>query len=655
MKTRKGIMWLAVILATALACVPAACSSDRSGYRINVPEDELSAYLGTYELPQYDVINDTGEICSEYKVKVKNVTDPDGENVEIEYGSIEAEKVGVYTVTYSASSSAKKASKVSDAAVRVRFSHEPPGIQIPAGELPTSYIQGATYNLPRITFTGSPDYTKTHIKLYHRSTADGEREEVEIVNSTFTAQFDSGEYVLVVHAESAVGAFRDREFVVPARPGPDTVVPGKVTYFDETFGLSQAKAGHGCTVEFSEETHREGENGSLKVEFNDFDANTSMIELGNLIERDISDYEFLTYYVYNPNEDFALLAGYAWFGDEECEYGKWTEVTVKTEDIVSGNTGCSSADITGLRVRLFPKTVAVIPDGVVAYISPIYAWNYAMMGKSSVMLQEGYETCETERYTPRDQDVESIVKTSGDEKIVWNENAGTFTIEAGLAPGRYEVVLTLTDSEENADTYTLTVDVIPAIGADGKIAHFDKEYGYMQVEPDKNVTLAYSMQHHYEDEEGSLELTFHGATGQLPMRFAHPSTTRVLDYDYIVYRVYNPNKYTIIASWAWFAPVEVEPDSWGEVKWHIADGFPNSGATANNISGLRFRIADPAGKDGEMKNGSKVYLSAVYVGKGIFEGNNKKNVFEGYEATSSDAFTAINVTVTHKSGYCRGA
>ena len=95
MKTRKRILCLTIVLAAMLSCVLTACSSGKNGYRINVPEEELNAYLGAYELPAFDVVSDSGEIRSEYKVRVKSVIDPDGENTEVEYGYIEAEKVGV--------------------------------------------------------------------------------------------------------------------------------------------------------------------------------------------------------------------------------------------------------------------------------------------------------------------------------------------------------------------------------------------------------------------------------------------------------------------------------------------------------------------------------------------------------------------------------
>lgn len=62
MKTKARLVLLASLLFVLSLFLLTACNV--SGLKINVPEEPLNAYVGLYEVPVFEVVNDSGEFMS---------------------------------------------------------------------------------------------------------------------------------------------------------------------------------------------------------------------------------------------------------------------------------------------------------------------------------------------------------------------------------------------------------------------------------------------------------------------------------------------------------------------------------------------------------------------------------------------------------------
>lgn len=363
MKEQKMKGRIARLLAPCLCvmCVAplVACGENAT---IDVPNEMLEAYVGEYEIPDFEVVNSSGEILTWYSVAPSKVTGPDKKSVEIEDGVIEVETPGVYTITL-------EGKGVKKASYKVNFAYEPPLVS-PMSSLPKAYLRGAWYPIPQFRFENA-DVSKSEIKLYYRS-EKGVKTELPLLEGGFTGQADTGEYIFVVRAVSFLGVEKEYEFVVKAGKGTDNVVSGKIAYFDEEFGVSQVTSGANMVLSYSTDYAYGSEAGSLKVEFGEFNPGASLVYLTNLIEGDVSEYTHLVFRVYNPNP-IPIYAGYAWFGDTPCPSNQWTEVKWP---IAKGfpNSGASVGNLTGLAVRLFRYTAdAALMNDRTVYVSAIYA------------------------------------------------------------------------------------------------------------------------------------------------------------------------------------------------------------------------------------------------------------------------------------------
>ncbi|MDE5896508.1 MAG: hypothetical protein K2H43_01695, partial [Clostridia bacterium] len=141
MKSKLRI-WLSAVCASlfilAMSLGLVACGSKE--LRIDVPERiEEDLGTGTYVVPRYDVVNGAGVIMAGYTVRLKSVTDPNGEAAEI---SREASTIvtlvgaGEYVFVYTADSD-----KVDDATVIMDFADRTaPTINLSSSQFPAFFI-----------------------------------------------------------------------------------------------------------------------------------------------------------------------------------------------------------------------------------------------------------------------------------------------------------------------------------------------------------------------------------------------------------------------------------------------------------------------------------------------------------------------------------
>ncbi|MDR3319364.1 MAG: hypothetical protein LBS99_07990, partial [Clostridiales bacterium] len=537
----------ALLLCVLLAAGVFACNNRQTAALfINVPEAVQQAECGVYTVPDFEVVDANGEIHSEYSVTLKSAKDPDGGAVTLlqDGKAINADKIGTYSLTFTASG-------VADAVLKVAFTKAPPTVVLDEEtEIPEYYFKGVRYPIPQFSYGGGADLSKSNLKLYHVAPDSANREEIDLSGGGFTAAFATGSYVIVIHAEGSFGNAKDYEYTVLAADGPSEIVQGKIGYFDEEFGLKQATGLRGneanITTEYVTDTRYKDEAGSLKVTFTEWD-DRNLLQLGNLLESDISDYEYLVYRVYNPNE-FRLMAGWGWFGDTSCPAGRWTTVSVPVSSINGDNYAgiptASSSDVTGLCIRVAGHDVVAgvvpLPADTSFYISALYAIPYP----------------------------------------------------AATPPTEGERV-------------------------SGKIGYFDTEYGLQQIEAETgkfdNIETEYVTDKYYGAEAGSIKVTFTFWDADNLLRLRNLFETDVSDYDYLVYRVYNPNDFDMMAGYAWFGDTTCKQNAWTAISVDLLNGLPNSGRTTADITGLGIRVAGAGGT--AVPAGTSFYISALYAGK----------------------------------------
>ena len=158
---------------------------------------------------------------------------------------------------------------------------------------------------------------------------------------------------------------------------PDTIVPDKIAYFDEEFGLSQVSVYWPAEHKISFDTsikHGE-EKGSLKVDI--VKPQDNYILLNSPYIKDVSAYDSIIFYVYNP-ADTAFKMGTTWAADTEIVPGQWTEVKIPVSLFADSSitdmngTVLAATDITGLPLRIF--SADAMSAGDCFYISVMYGF-----------------------------------------------------------------------------------------------------------------------------------------------------------------------------------------------------------------------------------------------------------------------------------------
>ena len=201
-----GLIALVVLLALTGGVAVAAGVRNTINAWINVPQEVLEEDLGTYLLPEYEVVDANGMILAGYRVSLVSVTGPDGEVLDGSLGSLMVETPGVYEFLYTA-----RRKNVEDAVVRVDFGDRTaPSVKV-TGMFPDFYITGNTYKIPAYTVEGDADRTKCWVKVLYLSEKGGEQE-VEVRSNQFRVDQSAGSYVVRIHVEDSAGNYNDYEY-----------------------------------------------------------------------------------------------------------------------------------------------------------------------------------------------------------------------------------------------------------------------------------------------------------------------------------------------------------------------------------------------------------------------------------------------------------
>lgn len=510
MKKRFFTILLATLFLVTAVFSVSACNGVNSWLSIDVPEGEQEGYIGTYEIPVPVVRNADGEIMLGYDVYIKNVKNPDGKKMPVESGgTIEANQLGVYTITYGAKG-------IKEAKMKVRFVHAPPTVTIAQGALPDTYVSGQWYDIPLFRLGGGAVYGagKTTVKLYHQPDG-GERTEIPLT-SGFMATYGDGKYVWAIHAVNNKDVSKDFEFTVRAEKGPSLVIPGKVTYFDQEIGNAQIGLRGGIVAEYDGNRGYGNEQGSIRAVFPGPGGTKTFMymKIVRPWEADITDYDYLVMRLYNANA-YDIYYFWDWFAYTKCPAGEWTEIVWDLRKEYSDQrtglpfSACMGSrledglDITSIDMHFFVPTPSVeptspfgnythndpnipfkngingqvLPKNAIVNLSAVYAVKFrgpkeltteeshtAATGyrggplSQGMTLGAGYAAVSTGEYTIGD--FYTVQKAGGPEQITWNAATRKMDIAPGLTAGSHTAEFDILDAEgHSALKYRFTVTV----------------------------------------------------------------------------------------------------------------------------------------------------------------------------------------------------
>ena len=146
------------------------------------------------------------------------------------------------------------------------------------------------------------------------------------------------------------------------------------------------------------------------------------------------------------NGDTVTLNAVIAFADENAGTGKTVSLTPS-----SSLTGTDASNYT-LSLTGAPTATA----DITLLVSP------AIIGPTMMSLIEGYSATSTDVYTITGTATVAVTKTSGDDKITWNDATKKLDIAAGLTAGSYPVVLKASNGISPDATLTFTLTVNPA-------------------------------------------------------------------------------------------------------------------------------------------------------------------------------------------------
>ncbi len=368
---------LSAVTLGAGGLIMAGCSQDESGPvgYIDAPET-LQAELGTYVVPEYDVVDKNGMILYGYNVKLKSATDASGNALEITGSAVTVDVAGIYDFVYTANSDG-----VDDVTVKIDFADRTaPTINIDDSTLPDFFISGNSYRIPAYTVSGDFVREKCWSKVFHIADDDAKTEtEVEVTANRFNADQASGAYEIRIHVEDAVGNVNDYKYTRNV-DGPEHFVENKVLYLDEAFGARQVSVyqpdlytGEFVPKDAEGAKVREGENGAYKVSFDgvtETNYNEGLVVMNVPAVVDITDCVELEMYVYNDSEA-DIIMGSQWWNDTPVKKKEWTKLTWKVDSDGWANNKSAdnrkvigTVDITGMTIRfIFDYGQKVIPNG----------------------------------------------------------------------------------------------------------------------------------------------------------------------------------------------------------------------------------------------------------------------------------------------------
>ncbi len=196
---------------------------------------------------------------------------------------------------------------------------------------------------------------------------------------------------LKAYAQDGSASLKDKNLYVSSMLAEEKV-DGKIGYFDSIYGATQiisptdADANQVVDIEYSTEVKYGDEKGSTKITWNVAPPAGESAYLVDLIQKDVTDYDYLIFRIYNPSDSDIIFKFQPWIGWARCTANSWSDVKVTSEEIATVK---NLTDITGL-VFLFEGGSDLIGKSV--YLSAMTAHVEEVAGGG----EEGGETEELE-------------------------------------------------------------------------------------------------------------------------------------------------------------------------------------------------------------------------------------------------------------------
>ena len=305
-------------------------------------------------------------------------------------------------------------------------------------------------------------------------------------------------------------------------------------------------------------------NGSLKVTWTTMGTDTSVAWLSfkNPAITDISAYDYVTFDVYNPS--------------------------TKTGSIVLQGADNSTAKVTSQGVTTFRYSIADLFNGVAQYKDTSTS---TAINKTNV---SGFSI----KFWKYDYN---------------NQTSGT---AFGLGDSIWISPIRLEKAGETIDS-TVTVNEKVALFA----AFSQKNWVEHSAVSSNNfittkysTTFAYSTDYAYGTEAGSLKATAGNTNGEIGVVVKNPMIRDISNYQYIVFRVYNPTDKDVSAGFWWCGDTKCKAGQWTEIKFDVKAYYEagnTMAADSGNVSltnahSIVFRIMGAT-------QGQSYYISNVYV------------------------------------------
>lgn len=381
-KKRKAFIAVLSVFAVSASGLAITSGCNKVNGRIDAPE-RIEADLGTYVIPDYDVVDKNGMILAGYNVYLKSAKSASGEELDVSYEAVTVNQAGVYEFVYSAGRK-----NVSDVKVSIDFADRTaPTINLDERNLPSFFINGNSYKMPSYTLSGDYVREKCWAKVFYIA-PDKTETEVPIINTRFSVEQGEGSYAIRIHVEDAAGNANDYEYTRKV-DSPDRLVKDRVLYFNEAFGAKQVNCHESSykgkfVSEFPAGAPDGNTEGAYEITFDGVtktENNEAYVSVDVPALLDITDYEQLEMWVYYEGND-NIVMGSNWWNDTAVQKGKWVKMVWSTRVWgeypagasgsmnVTNNKPVGTNDITGMSIRvIFDYGQKVIPNGKLYFSS----------------------------------------------------------------------------------------------------------------------------------------------------------------------------------------------------------------------------------------------------------------------------------------------
>ena len=344
---------------------------------------------------------------------------------------------------------------------------------------------------------------------------------------------------------------------------PEVLPDNLITNFDGATGLNPFNGT--SSVEFVNDIKFGDEKGALKITANQ--GGEHYVSIISPLLSDVSSYDYIVFRVYTEKD---ITAGLLWCADTVCKAGEWTEIRVPVSFFAEGKVtdfskALSANDIRGISLRVFTGLEA----GESVYVSSMFAMKEEKPAHSCEHVCAECGKC----------------------------------LDAACADAACADKCT---GHEVAPEPTVQEDLISKLDKVDELNPFNGCVG-----------LEYVTDVKYGEEEGSLKITAN-LTGEMYISILKPVLKDVSSYEYVSFRVYNPNSYDITVGTMWWSDTVCKAGEWTEVRIELSaftngkvDAISGADVLPNDVTGLSVRIV------GSMTVGDVIYVSNVVAVKEV--------------------------------------